>query len=271
MTVAIGGIGGSGTRLGSLLLQLVGYHIGDDLNPELDNLSFTFLFNDFGALNASPEEFAARVDLFWSAMAGQLTATEEQNRLLTALVESNRHGYDRAWSQERAASLLRGTGKRHEPWGWKEPNTHVVIDRLWAVRPALRYMHFVRPPLDMAFAKNQNQLRFWGPTFLGRVPVIGPRDALSYWCVVDRRIRRLANEHPDRVLFVDFDRLCDDPGPEIKRIAAFIGVDAGDSAVQTFRSAVDPSRPKRIRLGTQELSQFDPGDLEYVRSTGLEF
>jgi hypothetical protein len=42
--VAIGGVGGSGTRLGAALLQVLGYYIGDDLNESLDNLWFTLLF-----------------------------------------------------------------------------------------------------------------------------------------------------------------------------------------------------------------------------------
>jgi hypothetical protein len=36
--VAIGAIGGSGTRVGAGLLTILGYYIGDDLNEEFDNL-----------------------------------------------------------------------------------------------------------------------------------------------------------------------------------------------------------------------------------------
>jgi hypothetical protein len=37
-------------------------------------------------------------------------------------------------------------------WGWKEPNTHVVLDRLWAELPRLKYVHVRRHGLDMAFS-----------------------------------------------------------------------------------------------------------------------
>ena len=42
--VAIGGVGGSGTRLIAQLLREAGFYLGGDLNPALDNRWFTLLF-----------------------------------------------------------------------------------------------------------------------------------------------------------------------------------------------------------------------------------
>ena len=42
--VAVGGIGGSGTRLIASLLESLDYYIGNDLNISKDNLFFSFLF-----------------------------------------------------------------------------------------------------------------------------------------------------------------------------------------------------------------------------------
>jgi len=42
--VAIGGVGGSGTRLIAQCLKELGYFIGSDLNESNDNLLFTALF-----------------------------------------------------------------------------------------------------------------------------------------------------------------------------------------------------------------------------------
>src|ERR1700675_795212 len=42
--LVIGGIGGSGTRVAAQLLIELGFYLGDDLNPALDNLTSTFLF-----------------------------------------------------------------------------------------------------------------------------------------------------------------------------------------------------------------------------------
>ena len=42
--VAVGGLGGSGTRLIANLLKLHGFYLGTDLNESLDNLWFTLIF-----------------------------------------------------------------------------------------------------------------------------------------------------------------------------------------------------------------------------------
>ena len=43
--VAIGGIGGSGTRLIAQCLKELGFYLGGDLNQANDNLWFVLLFN----------------------------------------------------------------------------------------------------------------------------------------------------------------------------------------------------------------------------------
>ena len=42
--VIIGGVGGSGTRVVAEIINLLGFYIGDDLNPAKDNLWFLLLF-----------------------------------------------------------------------------------------------------------------------------------------------------------------------------------------------------------------------------------
>ncbi|MEZ5283921.1 MAG: hypothetical protein R2712_03745 [Vicinamibacterales bacterium] len=63
--------------------------------------------------------------------------------------------------------------------GLKEPNTHVFLDRLAVVYPDMKCVHVVRNGLDMAFSASQNQLRLWGPRFLGPGLESSPRVALS--------------------------------------------------------------------------------------------
>ena len=48
--VAIGGIGGSGTRAVAQIMQNAGLHMGHDLNVSLDDLAFTTL------LSATPRD-----------------------------------------------------------------------------------------------------------------------------------------------------------------------------------------------------------------------
>ena len=51
--VAIGGVGGSGTRLIAQILHEAGFYLGDDLSYAIDNLWFTLLFRRLEILSDS--------------------------------------------------------------------------------------------------------------------------------------------------------------------------------------------------------------------------
>ena len=67
---AIGGLGGSGTRVFAAMLRHAGVYIGDDLNGPLDNLWFTVLFKrrDWTRKTPQPEQVVAAIRLFRQAM-----------------------------------------------------------------------------------------------------------------------------------------------------------------------------------------------------------
>ena len=66
--IAIGGVGGSGTRVIASILKEVGIYIGGDLNHANDNLWFTLLFKHRDALNLNNTEFNKRLAIFEAAM-----------------------------------------------------------------------------------------------------------------------------------------------------------------------------------------------------------
>src|SRR6266478_1556686 len=131
--VAIGGVGGSGTRVGAALLQMLGYYIGDDLNEALDNLWFTLLFKRRSVLLESEPEFVQLVSLFRSRMSGETYLSDEKRAHVLQLCGDGRLQHPQAWLVERAESFLNEAGSKRagQPWGWKEPNTHIVIDRIF--------------------------------------------------------------------------------------------------------------------------------------------
>jgi hypothetical protein len=270
--IAIGGIGGSGTRVGAVLLQLLGLYIGGDLNSPLDNLWFTLLFKRRSVLMESGPDFVTLVELFWSRMSGMMLPSDRTFALVTALASESRLQHDREWLQKLAQSLLTETRAGHgaAAWGWKEPNTHIVVERMFKLLPDLRYIHFSRHPLDMAFSDNQSQLENWGPILLNRDIEIRPRDSLAYWCAAERRIARFMRRYPDRTLAVDFDKLCSDPAGYCARIADFIGVQAPDRVHSEFTALVDSGRPGRGRFKSADLKQFDPEDIAYVHGLGYD-
>lgn len=268
--VAIGGVGGSGTRVGAALLQMLGYYIGDDLNEPLDNLWFTLLFKRRSVLLESEPEFVQLVSLFRSRMSGKTCLSNEERARVLELCGDGRLQHSQAWLGERAESFLNEAGSKQagQPWGWKEPNTHIVIDRIFQYEPELRYIHFVRHPLDMALSGNQNQLENWGPVMLSREVAIEPRHSLAYWCAAHRRVLSFFARWPARVLMVDFDALCANPGPQCARISNFLGAELSDEVRSSFCELVDKGRPVSSRFATADLGQFDPIDLSCVAEWG---
>jgi Sulfotransferase family len=268
--VAIGGIGGSGTRVVATLLHMLGYFLGDDLNEFMDNLWFTLLFKRRSILVESESDFCSLVSLFFSRMSGIATLSESERARVFLLAEQERLEHSREWLIERAYSFSNGkTSKRSgQSWCWKEPNTHIVIDHIFRFQPNLRYIHVVRHPLDMAVSSNQNQLQHWGPIFLNRdVSTIEPRLSLSYWCAAHRRIIEFARSWPERTMIIEFDALCAVPNRHCAQIARFLGTELRADVAANFRKFV--RRPESSwRVRSHELAQYDPSDLAYVGEIG---
>jgi Sulfotransferase family len=268
--VAIGGVGGSGTRVGAAILQMLGYYIGDDLNEALDNLWFTLLFKRRSVLLEGEPEFRRLVALFRNRMSCEASFSDEQRAHVLQLTGDGRLQHPQAWLMERAESFLNGVSLKRgaQPWGWKEPNTHIVIDRIFQCEPELRYIHFVRHPLYMALSGNQNQLENWGPIMLNREVATEPRQSLAYWCAAHRRVLSFFARWPARTLMVDFDALCANPGPQCVKISDFLGAELSDEVRSNFCELVDKGRPVSSRFATADLGQFDPIDLSCVAKWG---
>jgi len=269
--VAIGGVGGSGTRIVAKALSLLGYFIGDDLNEPLDNLWFTLLFKRRSVLVEPDSRFERLLRLFIGRMSGAIELAPKDLDLIFDLARQDRIQHSSAWLLERAQSFCHGRTAKEpdQPWGWKEPNTHVVIERMRHFERELRYIHLVRHPLEMVTSANQNQPNLWGPIFLDGQAESTPKLALSYWCAAHRRIDNFMSRNPGATLMVDYHRLCSTPEQHLAQIAEFLGAEASESSLQKFRDFV--SRPGDVRrFDGIDLGAFDRGDLEYVKKLGYE-
>lgn len=267
--VAIGGIGGSGTRIVALLLHLLGYYLGDDLNEMMDNHWFTLLFKRRSVLLETEDAFANLAALFHSRMTGTLEISEAQRQHLLELAADDRLLHPCDWLRDRVASFCRqGTLVPPERgWGWKEPNTHIVIDRLQKLRSELRYIHVVRHPIDMSVSSNQAQLQLWGPSFLDREVSITPRDSLSFWCAAYRRIVKVQQTSPQRVLTIDIEKLCAEPEFACEKIAQFLGTSISGHVISNLELLI--RRPGSFgRYRGVDIRQFDRRDIEYVSALG---
>lgn len=269
--VAIGGVGGSGTRLIANILMEIGFDIGTDLNPSLDNLAFTLLFKRANILELSNPDFEQRVTIFIKHMCGTGDFSEQEKLLIRHLGRLEESGHTVEWMQERALLML-STQKRYQPgrrWGWKEPNTHISMERLYPLLPNMKYIHVMRNGLDMAFSSNKNQLTLWGPKFIGPACENTPFYALKYWHIVHKRILEISRPFQSNFLLLNYDNLVMQTGNDMENLLNFLGV----PLTQKLIEAVQPLIQKNESIGRfsmYDLSQFDPADIAFVEELGFQ-
>jgi hypothetical protein len=270
--VAVGGVGGSGTRTVAAFLLRLGYYLGDDLNESLDNIWFTLLFKRRSILVEDDVHFEALAEMFFSRMSGSAELSEADRARAYGLADCQRLQHPHDWLLERAKSFTSGQTSRRpdQPWGWKEPNTHIVIDRLFSLQPKLRYLHVFRHPLDMSISSNQNQLLNWGPVFLSRDVSVEPRLSLSYWCAAHRRMVDFVNAWPERAMLIDFDSFCHSPDTTCSYVTAMLEMPLQDDVMADFREFVRPP-DSAGRSRSVALDQYDPADLAYLAQIGYAF
>lgn len=283
--VVIGALGGSGTRLVASILLESGLHLGDDLNPERDNLWFTLLFKRprwyAKVAQHRPEEIRAGFRLLQRAMVGGEPLDPAGRAFLRrALAEAltGRHGQTRAhtqgWPLKQAWALWRAPGAaRHagRAWGWKEPNSHVYLRPLAEHFAGLRFVYVMRHGLDMAFSGNRQQLRNWGPLFGVDPGAAGsePRAMLEFWIrATERALADGGRLLGERFLRLDYDALCTRPEEGISRLLRFVGLEPRRAEIDRL-SALAEIPPTMGRYRGQDLSQFDPRALDAVRAFGF--
>ena len=274
--VAIGGIGGSGTRVVVEILQDLGYYLGDDLNAALDNLLFTLLFKRRSLW--PPESHRPEIDglvaMFLSLMTRRQEVGEAELELLKTCVAEATVEHPAAWREQRLAMIYSLQGQRKKPhgdvarWGWKEPNTHIFLRELNNSIPSLKYVHVMRHGVDMALSVNQNQLKLWGEGLLGRKVVVAPGDSLRFWCATHRRLLAIKKDMPERLMLLDFDKFCEDPGDGLHKLALFLGVDVSAPIKDQLLAKI--KLPKSLgRYQKADKALFAQEDLAFVREMGF--
>ncbi len=267
--IAVGGIGGSGTRVIARILTDLGFYLGSDLSAQNDNLWFALLFGRRDILVSDEAEFAQLTAMFFRQMSRPQDLDQSDLALLQDRLVPERIQHEpKVLHQWHDSFLEHGRrGKPHDIWGWKVPYTHVVLERLLRLRPELKYIHLTRGGLDMAFSRNQNQLLTWGPIYLNRNVSNTPADALAYWCAVHRRMMRLSGQFPDRVFNIDFEQLVDSPKQILTGLLEFIDIKPKPDLID--RCSLVIKKPATIgRYKQYDTSALYPQDIEYLRSFG---
>ncbi|GAA0423720.1 sulfotransferase [Cocleimonas flava] len=267
--IAIGGVGGSGTRLLASCLEELNYYIGSDLNKAKDNLWFTLLFKHIDVLKYSNEQIHDLLNIFLQGMLTKEPLTQEQQNIVKALIHEHRH-LPVEFFQERANSLF----SSHEEtpitrnWAWKEPNTHIILDRLVNLMPNMKYIHVMRNGLDMAHSANQNQQFLWGEKFIGKNFKQTPHYSLKYWCIVHKRLLEITKSMGSNFLLINYDNFCINPGTEIPKLLDFLNVPIKERNIDKLKSFIKP--PVSIgRYKQFSKTIFDQEDIDFVETLGF--
>lgn len=279
--VAMGGVGGSGTRVLGQILAETGCYTGDAVNPAQDSLWFTALLCRMDWFDRFPPDAAieAAIDLFLRAMTTGLDdAPEADDEAQLQAISRDAAGREHPLLRHRLEGTLsslrlsRGANpSRHPRWGWKEPNTQVFLPWLARAIPDLRYVQVVRSGLDMAFSQNQNQVRNWGRSRFGldlgtRQDRIAPALVLDYWIVSNRDAVTQGRTHlKDRFFLLNYDELCDTPKPVLERLFDFLAITADASG---FADRIAPR--SRNRHEGEDLSIFSRAQLQAVAEIEAE-
>lgn len=271
--IVIGGLGGSGTRLVVSLLRDMGVSFDGELNESLDNLWFSLLFVRRTILLRSDETMDKLTWIFTNAMRQGLEFPAQLQSLVDEACDHDRSPVLPAELLERAReSLLSASGglKTGEHWGWKQPNSHIMLPMLDRSFPEMKYVFVVRNGLDMAFSENQNQLKyFWGDLLLEGDISPTPVNALRYWVAAHKRMQGFQQRMGHRLHFLSFDRLCLDPESELEALREFAGIQVSKRKLAELAGRVSlPETSGRFR--EQDLSVFDPEDIAFVQQMGFE-
>lgn len=270
--LAVGGMGGSGTRLISHLLQQLGFHMGSDLNPQGDNLWFSFLFRHRSVLSENTQGLKHIYQIFRKAMLGGSSFSIEELSTIEGLCSRNRFQFDENWLQTRKQNMLDEVGNKKAEskihWGWKEPNTHIVIDSLFRIVNGMKYIHVYRHGLDMAFSANQNQQILWADALFGLAGKESPERSLKYWCKMHQRVFKIGAQYPNQFYALRYDDFCSNPEVELFKLNQFLGLQPNGQMIEKLQTLINPSS-NIGRYKLHDTTQFDKDDLSYVRGLGF--
>ena len=236
--IAVGGVGGSGTRVVANFLEMLGFDMGSDINESLDNLTFTLLFKRPALLpiERNQSETRACIGYFIQAMTRSNSWDNDQRIHLNNIAAESRGLQNDEKLALRLLNIFNPSPKHAGlAWGWKEPNTHLFLSTLLEEIPSLRYVHVLRNGLDMAYNANLAQLRLWGEWLLNDGSnEETPERAFRFWCEANRRVLALAERFPEQIFFCNYDRMLMQPSLEIPSLLRCLSLNCETDTIKAM-------------------------------------
>lgn len=290
--VVIGGVGGSGTRLIAMMLSGLGLNIGSNLNDPLDNNVFVYLFRRIQTLDVIQDK--KLFQMYLSILRKTFCETKEQLtskelKLIDQLSTIKNQGVSYKWLEEQHCLIKKNVEKgplkegieqiqsirdKYEleqplkgKWGWKSPNSHVIMKELFEEYPNMKYIMVVRNGLDMAYSDNQGQLALWGPVLFSNWKKEwkkSPRLSLKYWRMVHERIMKDSKDK--NFLWLDYDKLCVEPEKYLPILFDFLEIP------HEYIESVKPMIKVSSGIGRfrEHENVFDEEDIEFVKKLGYD-
>ena len=273
---AIGGLGGSGTRVVAEVLLAANVYLGDDLTDQSDNLIFTRLFkNPHWVMNSSDSDLRRRLRIFEKYMSGEKWTFSESLEYYHASQANPQRDKTKRYHLLLAAKKLLPDNQLRQFWGWKEPNTVIFLKTLFGYFENLKYIHVIRHGLDMAFSDNRQQLLNWGVLFGLQIEnVDSPEELiakqLDYWIKTNKHISKICSDQAvDRYLVINYSDFCHHPEIEIPRLLKFLNINVGDVLLK--RIIQIPKIPQSEgRYKEKNISMFSESQLNQVSELGFE-
>jgi hypothetical protein len=225
--VVIFGTGGSGTRVLQVLTDHSGYYLGTNLNRAGDAL-------DIG-------HFMRR----W--LDRYLGKTDWIGKMITGS-DKGRFGYPLAMAEDFAATLEDHRDAIEDPealWGWKAPRTILIFPFVHELFPGMRAIHLVRDGRDMAYSRNQQQMRRHAPQLLdtSQNEQPEPMRSIAFWARVNLAAARYGEARlGSNYLRMRYEDVCGDPGTAVVQLLDFIDSPAPrDSMREVATEKIRPS------------------------------
>jgi hypothetical protein len=224
--VVIFGTGGSGTRVLQVLTDHSGYYLGTNLNRAGDALDIGHFMRRW------LDRYLGRTDWIGSELRGS---------------EENRYGYPLAMAEDFALTLEQHRDALDDPqamWGWKAPRTILILPFVHELFAGMRAIHLVRDGRDMAYSRNQQQMRRHAPQLLEAEhnEAGEPVRSIAFWAHVNLAAARYGErELGSNYLRMRYEDICSDPSSAVVELLDFIDSPASRESMQ--RVAAEKIRP----------------------------
>lgn len=243
--IAVGAVGGSGTRLIARILETLGVAMATPINDASDALE-------------------------WPPMRRLLSAPM-LDRFPRDTILRNAFG-----ALERLLALRRHNLGLQGRTGWKVPSTHVWLAELAQFFPNMQYVHLLRNGLDMAYSGNQRQAQHWARSQAVTLELdeegrISPGSMLEYWLSANEAALASGNQLlGKRMRVIRFEALCRQPQQVIRELADFLSIPLDNATAEQLASGIHVPASVDRYLHRDWQNDFTPAQLSRLNKLGYE-